>query len=47
LARDFKDDISVSDAAFEKIKASFNCTLVGEVKLKNKENPVKLYNVVD
>jgi len=39
--------IIISDAAFEKIKASFNCTLVGEVKLKNKENPVRLYNVVD
>jgi adenylate cyclase len=39
--------IIINEDAFEKIKGSFNCVRVGEVKLKNKEKPVIIYDVVD
>ncbi len=39
--------IIISASAFEKIKESFNCKAVGEVSLKNKANPVVLYEVLD
>ncbi len=39
--------IIINEEAFEKIKESFNCVRVGEVKLKNKENPVVIFDVVD
>jgi class 3 adenylate cyclase len=39
--------IIISEVAFEKIKESFSCVKVGEVKLKNKERPVVIYDVVD
>ena len=39
--------IIVNELAYEKIKQSFNFTKVGEVKLKNKANPVTIYTVLD
>ncbi len=39
--------IIINETAYEKIKESFNCVKVCEVKLKNKANPVTIYNVVD
>ena len=39
--------IVISDAAYEKVKESFNCNQIGEVSLKNKANPVMIYEVVD
>jgi adenylate cyclase len=39
--------IVINEDAFEKIKGSFNCVRVGEVRLKNKEKPLVIYNVVD
>jgi class 3 adenylate cyclase/FixJ family two-component response regulator len=39
--------IIISEDAFERIKGSFNCVKVGEVKLKNKEKPVVIFDVVD
>jgi adenylate cyclase len=39
--------IIISESAFHKIKESFNCRKVGEAVLKNKSNPVVVYEVVD
>ncbi len=39
--------IIISEAAFEKVKESFSCSKMGEVKLKNKANPLTIYNVVN
>ncbi len=39
--------IVISQAAYEKVKESFNCKQIGEVSLKNKANPVMIYEVVD
>ena len=39
--------IIINDTAYEKIKQSLSCTRVNEVRLKNKANPVTIYNVMD
>jgi len=39
--------IIISEEAFEKIKESFKCVQVGEVKLKNKEKPLMIFDVVE
>lgn len=39
--------IIINEVSYEKIKQSFNCTKVAEVALKNKANPVTIYNVLD
>lgn len=39
--------VIISEACYEKVKESFNCRKVGEVKLKNKENPQMIYEVMD
>ena len=39
--------ILITEASFEKIKESFNCRKVGDVVLKNKSNPVTIYEVLD
>jgi len=39
--------IIISETSYEKIKESFNCRKVGEVSMKNKMNPVLIYEVVD
>jgi class 3 adenylate cyclase/DNA-binding NarL/FixJ family response regulator len=39
--------IVISQAGYEKVKESFNCKPIGEVSLKNKANPVMIYEVVD
>jgi len=39
--------IIINEAAYEKIKESFNCNRVGEVNLKNKSNPMVIYEVLD
>ncbi len=38
--------IIVSEAAYQQLKESFECQPVGEVKLKNKEQPVMTYEVI-
>jgi class 3 adenylate cyclase len=38
--------ILISESAFEKVKDSFSCRRVGEISLKNKANPLMLYEVV-
>ena len=39
--------IIISEAAYEKVKESFNCRKIGTVTLKNKSNPVLIYEVMD
>ena len=39
--------IVINDLAYEKVKESFNCRKVGEVSLKNKSNPMLIYEVMD
>jgi adenylate cyclase len=39
--------IIIGESSYDKIKESFKCTRVGEVKLKNKLNPITIYNVRD
>lgn len=40
------DQILISKDAYDKVKESFNCSKYGEVKLKNKANPIIVYNVI-
>jgi class 3 adenylate cyclase len=39
--------IIISESAYEKVKESFNCKLVGEVTLKHKVKPAVIYEVLD
>jgi class 3 adenylate cyclase len=39
--------IIISESSYEKVKESFSCKKVGEVSLKNKSNPVMIYEVLD
>jgi adenylate cyclase len=42
-----ENQIIISETSYEKIKESFNCIKVGEVGLKNKANPLVIYEVMD
>lgn len=42
-----QSQIIITETAYEKVKDSFNCSKVGEVNLKNKANPVSVYEVLD
>jgi class 3 adenylate cyclase len=42
-----ENQIIISEVAYEKIKESFKCQLVGEVSLKHKAKPVVIYEVLD
>lgn len=39
--------IIITQSAYDKVKESFNCKLVGDVSLKNKAAPMVLYEVMD
>jgi class 3 adenylate cyclase/FixJ family two-component response regulator len=39
--------ILISASAYDKIKEFFNCTLVGQINLKNKKEPVEAYEVLN
>ena len=39
--------IVITEDAYQQVKESFNCNKVGEVKMKNKANPVNIYEVMD
>lgn len=39
--------ILINETSYQKVKESFNCKKVGEVSLKNKANPVQIYEVLD
>ncbi len=36
----------ISKEIYEQIKSSFNCQLVGEISVKNKANPIEIYEVL-
>ena len=38
--------IIINEACYEKVKQSFNCSLIGEVSLKNKTKPMNIYEVM-
>ncbi|TMI65888.1 MAG: response regulator [Bacteroidetes bacterium] len=42
-----ENQIIISENSYEKIKESFSCNKVGEVNLKNKANPLIIYEVMD
>ena len=42
-----KGQIYITGNAFEKIKESFKCNLVGDMELKNKKEQVKVYEVLE
>lgn len=39
--------IVITKEAYEKVKESFNCRPIGEVAVKNKQEPLHMYEVVD
>jgi class 3 adenylate cyclase/FixJ family two-component response regulator len=39
--------ILITESSYQKVKESFNCNMVGEIKLKNKANPLVAYEVLD
>ena len=42
-----ESQIIINEASYQKVKESFNCRKVGEVSLKNKPNPMMIYEVLD
>ncbi|HOA37992.1 MAG TPA: adenylate/guanylate cyclase domain-containing protein [Flavihumibacter sp.] len=42
-----ENQVLISELAWQQIKDSFRCKAVGEMKLKNKSNPVMTYEVLD
>jgi len=42
-----ESQVVINEAAYEKVKESFNCRKVGEVELKNKSKPMMIYEVMD
>jgi adenylate cyclase len=39
--------IVISKAIYEKVKNSFNCQVIGEISVKNKSNPITIYEVIE
>ena len=39
--------ILISQKSYEKVKESFNCNRIGDMELKNKANPLVLYEVLE
>ena len=42
-----ESQIIINESAYQKVKESFNCKKVGEVALKNKSQPMNIYEVMD
>ncbi len=42
-----ENQIIISEACYEKVKESFKCRKVGSISLKNKANPLTIYQVVE
>jgi class 3 adenylate cyclase/ActR/RegA family two-component response regulator len=42
-----ENQIIINEGAYQKVKESFSCNKVGEVILKNKSNPMNVYEVMD
>jgi adenylate cyclase len=45
IAKD--NQIAITESCYNKIKESFNCKPIGELSLKNKANPISVYEVLD
>lgn len=41
-----RGQIVINEDAYEKVKAFFKCKAIGEIRLKNKSNPVYIYEVI-
>jgi adenylate cyclase len=39
--------IVISKQIYEQVKDSFNCQMIGDIKVKNKANPITIYEVID
>jgi len=39
--------ILINESSYEKVKESFNCKKIGEISLKNKKNPMVVFEVLD
>lgn len=39
--------IIISKTIYEKVKDSFNCQMLGDIAVKNKTNPITIYEVID
>jgi adenylate cyclase len=39
--------ILISKALFEQVKDSFNCKIIGDISVKNKAEPITIYEVID
>jgi adenylate cyclase len=39
--------IVISKAIYEKVKNSFNCQVIGDISVKNKSNPITIYEVIE
>jgi adenylate cyclase len=39
--------IVVSKDVYEKVKHAFNCQVIGDIKVKNKESPITIYEVIE
>jgi class 3 adenylate cyclase len=42
-----ESQIIINETAYQKVKESFNCNKVGEINLKNKSQPMNVYEVMD
>jgi class 3 adenylate cyclase/FixJ family two-component response regulator len=42
-----ESQIIINEIAYQKVKESFNCNKVGEINLKNKSQPMNVYEVMD
>ena len=42
-----ENEIIINETAFQQVKESFNCRHAGEVSLKNKSDPMSIYEVMD
>jgi adenylate cyclase len=39
--------IVISKEVYEKVKHAFNCQVIGDITVKNKENPITIYEVIE
>jgi adenylate cyclase len=39
--------IIISKEIYERVKDSFNCQVVGDITVKHKSQPIKIYEVID
>lgn len=42
-----ENQIIISESCYEKIKEYFKCKKIGQIEMKNKSNPVTVYEVLE